>query len=157
MRGVLSAAAMAARVAAATASTGAATGASPGWPVVITPSLTGATASSLAGVACSGAGPCTAVGQFQTHAGVFVLAERWNGTAWSIQTSPEPTGAADAFLKGVSCPTATACTAAGNFSTSTSTNLTLAQHWDGTTWSPPELTGCDASAEPPGRVTRSPG
>jgi hypothetical protein len=57
-----------------------------------------------------------------------------DGTAWQVQRSPRPSGAADAFLEGVSCPTATACTAAGNFSTSTSTDLTLAQHWDGTTW-----------------------
>ena len=37
-----------------------------------------------------------------------------------------PSGAADAFLSGASCPAATSCNAAGHFFNSTNMELTLA-------------------------------
>jgi hypothetical protein len=106
------------------------------WSIQPVPSPT-SEGGKLAGVSCSAVGACTAVGQFldRTGAQTFALTERWDGSAWSIQNSPSPPGGADAFLRGVSCPAATACSAAGNFFNSASTDLTLAQHWDGTAWS----------------------
>jgi len=44
-----------------------------------------------------------------------VLAEQWDGTAWSIQTTPNPRGELTSALAAVSCTTSTACTAAGEF------------------------------------------
>jgi hypothetical protein len=90
MRRALPAAAVAACVVVVSATGAVAAAAGPGWSVVPTPSPKGATASGLAGVACSGAGACTAVGEFQTRAGRFALAERWNGTVFSIQSTPRP-------------------------------------------------------------------
>ena len=106
------------------------------WSIQPVPSPT-SEGGKLAGVSCSAAGACTAVGQFVDQAGAqtFALAERWDGSAWSIQASPAPSGAADAFLAGVSCPAATSCNAAGHFFSSTNAELTLAQSWDGSTWS----------------------
>jgi hypothetical protein len=38
----------------------------------------------------------------------------WNGTAWSIVTSPNPAGATGAALTGITCPSTTRCLAAGS-------------------------------------------
>ena len=90
------------------------------------------TLSVLSGVSCTTATACTAVGDFARGGAYLSLAERWNGTTWAIQHTPNPAGATYSFLGGVACPTATDCTAVGN-STST-TSVTLAEHWDGTSW-----------------------
>jgi hypothetical protein len=41
------------------------------------------------------------------------LVQRWNGTAWSIRKSPNPTGSTGAALTGVSCPSPARCFASG--------------------------------------------
>ena len=60
----------------------------------------------------------------------MTLAERWDGTSWSIQAMPGLTG--DSDLGGVSCTSATACVAAGR---ANGGSTTLAEVWDGTSWS----------------------
>ena len=45
---------------------------------------------------------------------------------WSIQTTPNPAGGSGSILNGVSCTSASACTAVGN-----SSNGTLAEGWNG--------------------------
>ena len=44
-----------------------------------------------------------------------ILTEQWNGTAWTIQPTPNPISFSDNFLEGVSCPVADHCTATGSF------------------------------------------
>ena len=59
---------------------------------------------------------CTAVGDYGNSSGNDVtLAERWNGSSWKIQPTPNPTGQAASVLSGVSCTAATACTAVGDY------------------------------------------
>jgi hypothetical protein len=60
---------------------------------------------------------------------VHTLAERWNGTTWRIQPTPNPAGVQFASLAGVSCTGPSACLAAGG-----SDHGTLAERWNGTTW-----------------------
>ena len=38
------------------------------------------------------------------------------------------------FLTGVSCTSATVCTAVGNYTTTTTNKVTLAERWNGRTW-----------------------
>jgi len=59
------------------------------------------------------------------------LVEHWNGTTWAIVASPNP--ADGATLSGISCPSATACYAVGDFR-SGSPSFTFAEQWDGTSW-----------------------
>jgi hypothetical protein len=96
----------------------------------------GASRSYLNGVSCLSPASCTAVGNYQSgkHSHV-TLAERWNGSAWSIQPVPLPAGAARAFLNSVSCTSASACIAVGSSLDSASNNSPLAERWDGTSWS----------------------
>jgi len=87
----------------------------------------------FSGVSCTSPSACTAVGVSINHAGanppgaVFTLAERWDGTAWKVQPTPNPGGTGS--FRAVSCTSATSCFAVG-FGGSTP----LAAHWNGTTW-----------------------
>ncbi len=99
----------------------------------------GAVASDLRAVSCSSASACTAVGGYLTPSGDVNLAERWNGSAWAIQSMPTLGDPTLPFLprelSGVSCPTATDCTAVGNYTVpSTGVDITLAEQWNGSEW-----------------------
>jgi hypothetical protein len=106
-----------------------------GWAIQATLNPSGAAGSFLYGVSCTSATACTAVGTYHSSSGTFLtLAERWNGTTWAIQASPNPNGATGSILNGVSCASATACTATGYYTNSGGTNLTLAERWNGSSW-----------------------
>ncbi len=51
---------------------------------------------------------CTSVGRFAD----LTLAERWDGTHWTIQPTPDPS-TTESILYSVSCPSASACVAVG--------------------------------------------
>jgi hypothetical protein len=105
------------------------------WVVRLTPNPAGARGSLLARVACTAANACTAVGTYTDSSNVgLALAERWNGTTWSLSI-PNPAGSHGSSLSGVACPTATACIAVGSYTDSFGVGLTLAERWDGTSWS----------------------
>jgi hypothetical protein len=69
----------------------------------------------LAAVSCTASDNCMAVGLAGDNAITKILAEQWNGTAWVIQPTPNPSSFSGNFLDGVSCPVAAPCTATGSF------------------------------------------
>jgi hypothetical protein len=120
------------------------------WTIQPTPNPAGATGSQLYSVSCTSITACTAVGYFMNSVGTHLtLAERWNGTSWSLQTTPNPTGAMSSDLLGIRCTSTTACSAVGNYYNRSGTQLTLAERWNGTTWAvrtTPNPTGASSSA-----------
>ena len=62
------------------------------------------------------------------------LVERWNGSSWSIVTSPNQPSANDSGLTGVTCTSTTSCFAVGHYDTDLVTR-TLVERWNGTSWS----------------------
>jgi sugar lactone lactonase YvrE len=71
------------------------------------------------GVSCTSPTACTAVGQFENGKGLIEpLAERWNGSEWTSEVVPPPTGVKAAVLLGVSCSTSSECMAVGYGETS---------------------------------------
>lgn len=74
----------------------------------------GATSSEFQSDHCLSKSSCVAAGHYTTISGTFSLIEAWNGTSWSIQTTPNPVGATETKLKGVSCNVITACIAVGH-------------------------------------------
>ncbi|TMB91451.1 MAG: hypothetical protein E6J45_05695 [Chloroflexi bacterium] len=107
------------------------------WSVQATPNPIGATSSVLLGIACSGTASftCEAVGDSFKSSGVEVpLAERWNGTSWSLQAAPAPSNASAAMLNGVSCTGASQCEAVGSSFNGAGSQLSLAEVWNGTSW-----------------------
>ena len=110
------------------------------WSITTTPDPASATFGTLNGVSCKSASACTAAGGYSTtstSAADRLVAEQWNGTSWSIKTTPAPAGTTFATFTGVSCSVASACTAAGGYSTTggaTSPSAPLAERWNGATW-----------------------
>jgi streptogramin lyase len=107
------------------------------WSLMTTPNPTGTKSSGFSGVSCTSSSACTAVGGYDTESTPNrTLAESWNGTEWSIQSTPNPTGAEQISLNGVSCASSTACTAVGHYySTGAKEGEALAERWNGTEWS----------------------
>jgi hypothetical protein len=111
------------------------------WTIQSTPDPSASYPSSLSGVSCTSATACIAVG-----ASVIVdgdcsnLAERWDGSSWTLQNVATPSGSIDGCLSGVSCTSATACTTVGYYLDEITTPpfgdyyVTLAERWDGSTW-----------------------
>jgi hypothetical protein len=72
--------------------------------------------STLTGVSCS-AKACTAVGFGSSNVeGEPTVVEQWNGKSWKLRASPNPHDAANGSqFYGVSCASAKACTAVGEY------------------------------------------
>jgi hypothetical protein len=106
------------------------------WTIQETPSPPGTYWSELTGVSCASATSCTAVGDYQLtdHGESLPFAEHWDGSTWNVQTMPSPPGALDIRLRAVSCPSATSCTAVGDYDSSAYPAPTFAEYWDGSTW-----------------------
>jgi hypothetical protein len=103
------------------------------WTILPTPNDGGY--SILLDVSCTSSSACTAVGYGNDMSAPKTLVERWNGKAWSIQPSPTPPGSQRSALTGVSCASATACTAVGNYHDAAGNDNALVERWDGKTWS----------------------
>ena len=104
------------------------------WSIqaVPNPTGTGAEFPGLDSVSCASSRSCTAVGSYfdSVSSESLPLPERWNGSTWSIQATPNPTGATSNQLEGISCTSATSCTAAGLYNTGSppGPSFTLAEH-----------------------------
>src|ERR1700683_3496470 len=106
------------------------------WSIQTTPNPSGSTESALLPVSCASATACTAVGYyFNSSDDEEALAEEWNGSSWSLEAVPSPSGAQESVLVGVSCTTARGCTAVGGFLPSSGPEETLAEVWKGSSWS----------------------
>jgi Putative amidase domain len=98
----------------------------------------------LADVSCSSATGCTTVGSYVLAGHTAPLAERWNGSSWAVQTTTDPFGVIEegpskgatpiGRFEGVSCSSATSCTAFGSYSDASQVTQPLAESWDGTEW-----------------------
>jgi hypothetical protein len=90
----------------------------------------GATSAALNGVDCTLPNACTAVGTILTPQSVYdSLVERWDGTGWAIQPTPNRRGARTNQLFGVDCGSKSSCTAVGNFAGSSGAFMTLAERF----------------------------
>ena len=88
----------------------------------------GQTSDSFSGVSCASPLDCTAVGFYDTTTGTATLAEGWNGTGWSRETTPNSKNRSQ--LNGVSCVSSDECVAVGQAG-----SKTLGELWNGTGWS----------------------
>ena len=104
------------------------------WAIQSTPNPTGALSTILYGVSCPSTTACTAAGEYFNGSTEVTLAERWNGSRWAIQSTPNPTGGQRNILWGISCPSTTACTAAGSYDNSSGYAVPLAERWNGSSW-----------------------
>jgi hypothetical protein len=118
------------------------------WNIANSPNRT-SSGDFLWGVNCTSASNCWAVGYSTPNAYTdfpefATLAERWDGNSWIIIDSPnasqnggDPAQNAVNFLWDVTCASASDCWAVGqhyNHAGSGGLSKTLAEHWDGNSW-----------------------
>ena len=95
---------------------------------------------SLSSVDCVSTTFCIAVGESEPDSGSQpekTVIERWNGSAWSIVSSPNRPDAPDGSdLSGVACTATTNCFAVGHDTIDNGyfTGRTLAERWNGSSW-----------------------
>jgi hypothetical protein len=102
------------------------------WSVVHSPNRR-AGGNFLDAVSCVSVKMCMATGHRLASSGALVtLAERWDGTSWSLVPTPNVAGIGNELV-AVSCGSATACMAVGF--TQGGPGAALAESWNGTRWS----------------------
>jgi hypothetical protein len=112
-----------------------------------------AASGNLQGVSCTSRKFCEAVGEYNNNPDVVPVAVRWNGSAWSSQTAPNPAKSTFAHENAVSCASAGACEAGGDFQVQVTSNdpKAFAEGWNGGAWqlqsavAPPGATSNDLS------------
>jgi hypothetical protein len=105
----------------------------------VTPSGTEGNGDGFSGVSCSTPSACTAVGLVFGPGGFppSTVAERWDGTQWSVQPTPNLPGAYDIDPPAISCPIQSSCMEVGSFTnnvpifTNAGPKVTLAEQWNG--------------------------
>ena len=114
--------------------------AKPAWKIRPSPNFT-RPGGEIHSISCSSADACTAVGTYISTAGLNVtLAERWNGSSWTRQATPNPSSDMSILdspvLQGVSCPSADFCETVGASSVGNidPSQTVLADLWDGRSW-----------------------
>jgi len=135
------------------------------WRIVPSPNPA-AGGAGLNAISCASPRACIAVGSYTNSAGTsFTLAERWNGTRWTIQPTPNPVAAFQITLDSVACPADHSCTAVGDYGVNGTgaERLTLGLQWRGTgqgllrsTPGSHPGTGCAGLPAVPGRLLWGP-
>ena len=118
------------------------------WSIVTSPNYPTRTGESyygnyLEGVTCTSLSQCWAVGYYwpapDGPASTQTLIEQWDGTSWSIVSSPNILiggSPSDNGLQGVTCTSGSDCWAVGSGgNTPASYSHTLIEQWNGTSWS----------------------
>ncbi|HUR76581.1 MAG TPA: hypothetical protein VMZ22_01440 [Acidimicrobiales bacterium] len=105
------------------------------WVAQVTPQPAGTPNDKFSDVACVTATSCVAVGSLSGSNVTVALAERWNGSVWKTQATPNPNGRSERFF-GVSCVTGDACMAVGQFKNISGRQVALAERWNGSKWLP---------------------
>jgi hypothetical protein len=105
------------------------------WTIQKTANASGASSTVLNGISCANTtSACTAVGYAITGGAVSAIAERWNGSSWSMQTVPLPSGSTSSELEGVGCRGSSFCMAIGHYVNSLGERRSFSAMWNGSTW-----------------------
>ena len=88
------------------------------WAVVPSANPPRFTFSQLVGVSCVSATSCVAAGTYASGTpSDSTLIERWNGSRWTVDTSPNPSNGQTSSLAAVACAGASRCFAVGTYLT----------------------------------------
>jgi len=105
------------------------------WTVVASPNAVSSTADDLLSVTAVSTSDVYAVGWYVSAAGKYQpLVEHWDGTLWSLVT-PSVNPAVNQYFQSVTAISSTDVWAVGYATGAGGVDATLAERWDGTTWS----------------------
>jgi hypothetical protein len=99
-----------------------------------TPGTPGSPVPSASGMDCVTASWCIAVGNSDTLGTGSSFSEVWNGTAWALLTTPQPTPGLGSSLSSVSCAGSSFCQAVGQVNLTGPVTQNLIESWNGTQW-----------------------
>ena len=85
------------------------------WTLVASPNTNSTQYNYLTAVTCATASECWAVGAYSNSTNNQTVIERWDGTSWTLVTSPDANTTQDNVLYSVACETASACGAVGKY------------------------------------------
>jgi hypothetical protein len=101
----------------------------------------------LNAVSCTSSTDCVAVGSDASSGSLQTLVEVWDGTSWSVASSPN-IGTGDNALLGVSCATSDFCVTVGYEDNSSDIGEPLIETWNGADWSIASSPGPDGDFNP---------
>jgi hypothetical protein len=104
------------------------------WSIIASPNTSASLANDLNGVSCLTPSFCVAAGSAYSGTVYQTLVEQWNGSVWSIVSSPNASAPHDNQFNDVACVTSSFCEAVG-YAGNGSNNQTLVEQWNGTSWS----------------------
>jgi len=104
------------------------------WTLAASPSPSPTESAALQSVSCVGTSFCSAVGFGQTTGYDAPLVEQFDGSTWSIPSTPSMPRTTNNHLYGVSCVSPTLCVAVGRAHTNSTNYVTDAMGWNGTAW-----------------------
>ncbi len=104
------------------------------WSVVPSPNV-GTSYNVLSGVAAVSTNDVWAVGYYGSGVVDQTLVEHWNGTSWLVVSSPNGASDSNNYLDGIAVVSANDVWAVGDYCCNANGGTTLAEHWDGTSWS----------------------
>jgi hypothetical protein len=108
------------------------------WRQIPVPPPNGSRASELAGLSCSDAAHCMAVGDYVSATGRpgLPFAARWTGGRWRLMGIPAIAGQVRIIPQAISCPTANECVAVGQTIDNTRQGYyhAWAARWSGGPW-----------------------
>lgn len=88
----------------------------------------------FAGVSCPAAGSCLAVGSYSEPGGPASISALWQGGKWQVKPMATRARVRYYFVKDVSCTSSTNCEAVGYDDPDSGAAVSLAEHWDGSSW-----------------------
>ena len=106
----------------------------PPWSVAASANALSTQPNNLNGISCISSVECVAVGSYNNGTAGQTLVEAWNGSTWTVASSPNTSPNQGNDLRGISCTSATNCVAVGSYYNGTA-QQTLVEAWNGSTWS----------------------
>jgi hypothetical protein len=104
------------------------------WSVQRSPGTAASALSQLNGVTVTSVSSAWAVGEYKSGGRAIPLIEHWNGRAWKVQASPDPSPQG-VLLGGVTALSPSSARVVGTvLSLSAAQSLTLIEYWNGHGW-----------------------
>ena len=111
------------------------------WSIVGSPDVSSSLNNFMTSIDCRSSTNCWAAGYYDSgntdvngNPIYQTLLEQWNGTAWSIVSSPNTAASDSNVLLGITCTSASQCWTVGYANGSTS-ETALIENWNGNSWS----------------------
>ncbi len=105
------------------------------WLLVNSPDTSATRKNHFVGVTCISPSQCWAVGYANNGTADQTLIAAWNGTSWSIVSSPNTDTTQNNYAYSVTCPTTSDCWTGGLYTNGSGIQQTLILQWTGSSWS----------------------